>query len=291
MKKFLKVMMLLLVCVALLTACGECDHDWDPATCEDPKTCSKCGETKGKPDEDAHEWEEDDDGVMVCEVCGEEKEEGEDEDEGDEPVAECDHDWVDATCEDPAYCSICGEEGEDALGHSYSRGSCTECGAADPDWEADEPVASGDGFECTWEEYADNVNAVLAELGVDMIIEFYTIDEDGDALYYVYDSKGNDYGCFLYLVFDDSDMMEEVMVFDYFDGNTEAYVTLCGACSMAADPSLDFTTCMAIFSMDPVYSDDTLAIIEFGYGDLYHNVYVDGSNSMYYYDIIWDYLY
>lgn len=287
MKKFLKVLMLLLVCMALLTACGECDHDWEKATCEDPKTCSKCGEEKGKPDEDAHEWEEDDDGVMVCEICGEEKEEGEGED--DEPVAECEHDWVAATCEEPAYCEICGVEGEDALGHSYnSHGTCTECGAQDP---AVEVAPTGDGFECTWEEYADNVNAVLAELGVDMEIYYYTIDEDGDALFYVCDSDGYDYDSFLYLVFDDNDMMEEVMVFGDFDGNVEAYVTLCGACSMAADPSLDFSTCMSIFSMDPIYSDDTLAIIEYSHGDLYHNVYVDGSNSMYYYDIIWDYLY
>lgn len=290
MKKLLKVMMLLLVCMALLTACGECDHDWDPATCEDPKTCSKCGEEKGKPDEDAHEWEEED-GVMVCQICGEEKEEGENEGEGDVIAAECEHDWIDATCEDPEYCEICGVEGEAALGHDYSRGSCDRCGEADPSWEADEPAPSGDGFDCTWEEYADNVNDILAELGVDMEIYYYTIDSDGDALFYVCDSNGNDYDSFLYLVFDDSDMMEEVMIFCDFEGDLESYVILCGACSMAADPSLDFNTCMDIFSMDPAYSDDTLAIIEYGRGDLYHNVYVDGSNSMYYYDIIWDYLY
>lgn len=77
-----RVLSLLLVLVMMLSlaACGECDHDWEKATCEDPKTCSKCGETKGEPEEE-HDWEEDDDGVMVCSWCGEEKDEDEDEDE------------------------------------------------------------------------------------------------------------------------------------------------------------------------------------------------------------------
>lgn len=82
-----KLLCLLLVFTMLLglTACGECDHEWEKATCEDPKTCSKCGETKGEPEDD-HDWEEED-GVMVCSWCGEEKEE-EDEDQGENETEE-----------------------------------------------------------------------------------------------------------------------------------------------------------------------------------------------------------
>lgn len=32
----------------------ECDHEWEEATCKEPKTCSECGKTKGEKLE--HEW-------------------------------------------------------------------------------------------------------------------------------------------------------------------------------------------------------------------------------------------
>ena len=35
--------------------CGFCSaHDWVPATCEEPETCSVCGETRGNPL--GHQW-------------------------------------------------------------------------------------------------------------------------------------------------------------------------------------------------------------------------------------------
>ena len=70
MKKRLMLVLLAVLCVVMLAACGECEHDWEKATCEEPKTCSECGETKGKA-------------------------------KG--------HEWVDATCEEPKTCSECGE--------------------------------------------------------------------------------------------------------------------------------------------------------------------------------------
>lgn len=93
-----KILCLLLVCAMLLglTACGECDHDWEKATCEEPRTCSKCGETKGEP-EDEHDWEEDD-GEMVCSWCGE----------------ECDHEFEDGECQ------ICGMEDPDFISEDAS---------------------------------------------------------------------------------------------------------------------------------------------------------------------------
>lgn len=88
MKKFL-CLLLALSMILSLTACGECDHEWEKATCEEPRTCSKCGEEKGEP-KDEHDWE-DEDGEMVCSWCGE----------------ECDHEFEDGECQ------VCGMEDPD----------------------------------------------------------------------------------------------------------------------------------------------------------------------------------
>jgi len=82
-----------------------CFHDWQPATCTEPKTCSICGRTEG--DALGHEWE-------------------------------------DATCTEPRTCARCGETEGDALGHDVREwtvttaatctavgsrsGVCTRCG-------------------------------------------------------------------------------------------------------------------------------------------------------------------
>ena len=42
------------------------------------------------------------------------------------------HSYADATCTAPATCA-CGATNGDANGHNYSNGSCTACGAIDPD--------------------------------------------------------------------------------------------------------------------------------------------------------------
>ena len=51
----------------------------------------------------------------------------------------CEHDWADATCEEPKTCKLCGETEGEALGHTYEEGKCA-CGATDPDYVPDEPV-------------------------------------------------------------------------------------------------------------------------------------------------------
>lgn len=67
MKKILSVI-LILTCFIMLTGC--CSHSqWQPATCETPKTCAECGKTDG-------------------DALG--------------------HSWVDATTETPKTCSVCG---------------------------------------------------------------------------------------------------------------------------------------------------------------------------------------
>ena len=44
----LTAVVLVLVMLLSMTACG-CDHEFERATCEEPSTCSLCGETEGEP--------------------------------------------------------------------------------------------------------------------------------------------------------------------------------------------------------------------------------------------------
>ena len=49
MKKNRIVSVVLILCVLLsLSGCG-CKHEWKAATCTEPSTCTKCGETQGEP--------------------------------------------------------------------------------------------------------------------------------------------------------------------------------------------------------------------------------------------------
>ena len=43
----------------------------------------------------------------------------------------CEHNWVDATCTEPRYCSLCRLVEGDPLGHSFVEGTCTACGEKD----------------------------------------------------------------------------------------------------------------------------------------------------------------
>ena len=44
------------------------------------------------------------------------------------------HKWTDATCTTPKTCSACGATEGDGLGHDYDRGTCVECGGVDPEY-------------------------------------------------------------------------------------------------------------------------------------------------------------
>lgn len=59
-------------------------HDWLPANCSTPMTCSKCGETQGEPNESLHQWK-------------------------------------DATCTEPKTCILCGLTDGNPLGHDFSK--------------------------------------------------------------------------------------------------------------------------------------------------------------------------
>ncbi len=88
------IILLLMLASVLLSGCC-LSHDWQDATCVEPKTCSKCGKTKG-------------------EALG--------------------HTWIDATCTESKTCSVCGETEGRPLGHktlpaNYERPeTCTRCG-------------------------------------------------------------------------------------------------------------------------------------------------------------------
>lgn len=120
----------LLIGISLLP----CRHDWQEATCTEPKTCKKCKETEGEP---------------------------------------LGHDYAEATCTEPKTCKRCGETVGSALGHEVgewtivkeatcsstgiSEGVCTRCGEKQTkslpkldhtpgDWEITTPsTVSSDG--------------------------------------------------------------------------------------------------------------------------------------------------
>ena len=71
MKRIL-IALLALIMMLSLSACHK--HRWEPATCEDPQTCSVCGKTKGDPlghawGEPGYEWSEDFSSVTASRVC------------------------------------------------------------------------------------------------------------------------------------------------------------------------------------------------------------------------------
>lgn len=111
MKKYVVMLLESLLCVLLLAGCA-CEHVWEDADCDTPKTCSECGETEGAPL--GHSW-------LVatctapktCEVCA--------ATEG-EPL---DHSWVDATCTEPKTCTVCDAVEGEAAGHSWTDATCT----------------------------------------------------------------------------------------------------------------------------------------------------------------------
>lgn len=94
MRKKIVIGMLTVSLVFMVTGCC-LSHDWQEATCTEPKTCSKCGETEG-------------------EALG--------------------HTWVEATCTEPKTCSKCKETEGEALGHTLSEATyweaavCSVCG-------------------------------------------------------------------------------------------------------------------------------------------------------------------
>lgn len=116
-------------------------HTWIEATCMEPKTCRTCKQTEGQPN--GHVWIDATCGSpKICSVCGETEGEALGHDTPNltctsddvclrcgETVTAPGHTLVEATCIEPAKCSVCGEVLGEALGHTTSSGVCERCGA------------------------------------------------------------------------------------------------------------------------------------------------------------------
>lgn len=119
MKRKLLVPVLALLCVFALAGC--CFHsEWSEATCTNPKTCVKCGETEGEA---------------------------------------LDHSWVDASCTDPKTCALCAAAEGEALGHAWQDATteapktCAACALTEGDRIITDPrftTASTAGMQGTW---------------------------------------------------------------------------------------------------------------------------------------------
>ncbi len=112
---FILSIMMFIACLFGLVGCEsellECIHNWEEATCETPKTCSKCGEVEG--DVLPHEWlEATCQAPKTCKNC--EKTEGE----------KGDHSWVEATCQAPKTCSVCETTEGEVLPHTWVDATC-----------------------------------------------------------------------------------------------------------------------------------------------------------------------
>ncbi len=99
-----------------------CAHEWIPATCSAPQTCSECGKTKGTTLE--HKWKKATcTEPKTCEVC--ELTEGE----------EIGHNWQGGSCTEPRICSVCLIKDEESIGHKWLEATyekpktCSACGA------------------------------------------------------------------------------------------------------------------------------------------------------------------
>lgn len=77
MRKQILTLSFLIISSIVLTGCG-CKHEWNEATCLEPKTCSECGETEGDVS---------------------------------------DHLWEEATCLEPKKCTICETTEGEPIGH------------------------------------------------------------------------------------------------------------------------------------------------------------------------------
>lgn len=97
MRKRIYTVLLMLSLIMIMSGCC-ISHDWQEATCTEPRTCSKCGQTEG-------------------EALG--------------------HTWVEATCTEPKTCSVCGATEGEALGHMLTEANyqeaaiCEICGATE----------------------------------------------------------------------------------------------------------------------------------------------------------------
>ena len=90
-----------------------CRHDWNAATCEEPKTCRKCELTEGE--NLGHRWESATcEEPRTCSRCGNTR------------GFSKGHRWSEATCEEPRICSVCNKTQGKPKGHDWQEATCLE---------------------------------------------------------------------------------------------------------------------------------------------------------------------
>lgn len=115
--KILGLIVCLFVIVGVFRGCSTIfhEHEWQDATCTEPRKCASCGKTEGEPLD--HNWQEATCLVAkTCSVCG--------ATEG----GRADHIWMSATCTEPEACSVCGKKRHWyslSLGHDWEAATCT----------------------------------------------------------------------------------------------------------------------------------------------------------------------
>lgn len=120
---FITKIRIILLAVLLLTSVSllfmlVCFHDWQPAVCDAPQTCLKCGKTQGESL--GHTWQDATcETPQTCSLCGQTQ------------GAPLSHRWQDATCTAPETCSDCGLTQGVALEHNWQGGSCTQPGSCE----------------------------------------------------------------------------------------------------------------------------------------------------------------
>ena len=97
----------------LLSGCG-CDHEWQRSTCQEPRTCIRCGETEGK-------------------VRG--------------------HEWGNTACDAPEGCIVCGTLEGIELTHTWREDCkiCIHCGADERPADDRFPELLAAGLEERWQ--------------------------------------------------------------------------------------------------------------------------------------------
>ena len=148
--------------------CGETDgsplgHEWMEATCEDPLTCNRCGITDGNPL--GHEWMEATCTTpRTCLRCGI---------TDGEPL---DHSWADATCTTPRTCQHCGITDGEPLDHSWADATCTTprtcrlCG-----------MTEGNALGHEWDVIDCNANRTCIYCGTTLAAGSHVYDNDDDS--------------------------------------------------------------------------------------------------------------
>ncbi len=98
-------------------------HNFVPATCTLPETCTRCHKTIGEAK--GHRWNAATcTAPKTCTVC-----------KATEGVANT-HVWWAATCTNPKMCKLCYKTEGNALGHNFSGSTCVRCGKRTPYAEA-----------------------------------------------------------------------------------------------------------------------------------------------------------